>query len=52
MQAGSNTETIVETGKSDDSEAQILDTQSHVRASPGGSIALTAEMMLGQHVAR
>lgn len=52
IEAGSNTETIIEPDNSDDSEAKIPDIQSNVRASSGGSTVLTAEMMLGQHAAR
>lgn len=50
LEAGSDTETITEPGKSDDSEAQIPAIQSNVRASSGGSRVLTAEVMLGQQV--
>lgn len=52
IEAGSNTETITEPDNSDDSEAQIPDIQSNVRASSGGSTVLTAEVMLDQHVTR
>lgn len=51
IEVGNITETITEPDNLDDTEDQIPDIQSNVWASSGGCIALTADMILGQHVA-
>lgn len=42
--------TVTEPGNSEDSEDRVPEPQRHGSSSPGGSIALTAETMLGQQV--
>lgn len=51
IEAGSRTEIIIKPDSSDDSEAQVPASQGNVTASSVGNTALTAKMMLGQHVA-